>query len=298
MKIGIFHGYELTGSGSNEYVRYLARTLAQAGHEIHIICREPNPESFDFLNKGIQWGINGDSKILFVRESDNTGKSFLHQLPSPPINAVYLTDKQRPGNVKSFVNLTDDELEEYHQFVVNSLIPVLKTYPVDILHTNHIIYQPVAAAEVCGKLGIPFIIFPHGSAIEYTLRNDKRYPKLAHQAIKKADGLIIGNPEVRDRILNLYPDSHEEILAKTEIVGIGVDTSLFSPVKKNTRNNTIKKIFEQGPFDGKPAELTNVLYSQLNKGQWEAITSFRKSYQNKYPDRNILDQLTGIPWEN
>jgi len=43
LKIGIFHGYELTGSGSNEYTHYLARALAAAGHEIHIICREPVP---------------------------------------------------------------------------------------------------------------------------------------------------------------------------------------------------------------------------------------------------------------
>ena len=298
MKIGLFHGYELSGSGSNEYVRYLARTLAQAGHEIHIICREPNPKSFDFINKGIKWELNGDSKILFDRESTNGGKSILHQLPSPSINAVYLTDKQRPGNVKSFGSLTDEELKLYHQFVVNSLIPVLKAYPVEILHTNHIVYQPVAAAEVCPRLGIPFIIFPHGSAIEYTLRSDNRYKKLALEAIKKADGLIIGNFEVRDRILKLYPDSREKILAKTEIVGVGVDTSLFLPVKKNARNNKIEKLFSKGPFDGKPAELSDVLFSQLDKGQWETISNFRKSYQNNFPDRNFIDHLKKIPWEN
>ena len=33
LKISLYHGYELTGSGSNEYTRYLSRTLAQLGHE-------------------------------------------------------------------------------------------------------------------------------------------------------------------------------------------------------------------------------------------------------------------------
>ena len=121
MKIGIFHGYELTGSGSNEYTRYLARALATAGHEIHIICREPVPESIEFINKSIRWDEFGKSKILFERKVLQKGNCILHQLPLPPINAVYLTDKQRKGNVKAFINLTDDELRVYHEFVVRTL---------------------------------------------------------------------------------------------------------------------------------------------------------------------------------
>ena len=103
---------------------------------------------------------------------------------------------------------------------------------------------------------------------------------------------------MRDRILKLYPDSREEILAKTEIVSVGVDTSIFTSVEKFSRNTTIKNIFDKGPFDGKPPELLNALYAQLDKGQWETITTFRKSYQNKFPDKNITDQLKKIPWEN
>ena len=41
MKIGIFHGYELSGSGSNQATRYLAHALVKAGHEVHVLCREP-----------------------------------------------------------------------------------------------------------------------------------------------------------------------------------------------------------------------------------------------------------------
>ena len=40
MHAGLFHGYELTGSGSNEYVRYLVRSLVRAGHEVHVVCWE------------------------------------------------------------------------------------------------------------------------------------------------------------------------------------------------------------------------------------------------------------------
>ena len=59
MRIGIYHGYELTGSGSNEYTRYLSRALAEAGHEVHIICREPHPESIAHITRALAWTFSG-----------------------------------------------------------------------------------------------------------------------------------------------------------------------------------------------------------------------------------------------
>ena len=297
MKIGIFHGYELTGSGSNEYTRYLARALATAGHEIHIICREPVPESIEFINKSIRWDEFGKSKILFERKVLQKGNCILHQLPLPPINAVYLTDKQRKGNVKAFINLTDDELRVYHEFVVRTLQPVLENHPLDILHTNHLIYQPVAAAEACETRGIPLIIYPHGSDIEYTIRKDRRFKELALQAILKASGLIIGNHEVRDRILNIYPGFRKPILEKTEIVGVGVDTSLFTPVPKSERRQSIQEIIDRGPFGGKDPVLTKKLYVQLDQNDILATTHYYKAYNNNLPDHDLAEHLKLIPWE-
>ena len=298
MKIGIFHGYELSGSGSNQATQYLARALARVGHEIHVLCREPHPASIDFLDKAIKWDNLGQFKILFERERNKKGTCTLHQLPLPPVNAVYITDTQRPGIVKAFNELTDKELQGYHRSVVRNLKTVLKTHPVDILHNNHLVYQPVAAAEVCEELNIPYIIYPRGSAIEYTIRHDKRYKKLARDPILKADGLIVGNDEVRDRIINLYPDHRDEILSKTEIVGIGVDTSLFSPVEIQQRKQSIEKLYCHAPFNGKPPELSQELYSRLDKGEINAVTDYQNTYQIKQPDSNLIDKLQKIPWES
>ena len=298
MKIGIFHGYELIGSGSNQSTRYFARALAAAGHEVHVLCREPAPAAIEFLDKAIQWNDVGESKLLFERDGNNRGVCILHQLPLPPVNAVYITDTQRPGNVKAFSDLTDEELKEYHSFVVKSLHAVLRAYPVDILHTNHAVYQPVAAAEVCEELAIPFIIYPRGSALEYTIRHDNRYQELALQAILQADGLIIGNAEVRDRITKLYPDYRGEILAKTEIVGIGVDTSLFLPVQKQQRRQSIEKIFAYTPFNGKSPQLTQELYARLETGDIGAVTDYRTAYHIKQPDSDLVAKLQKIPWES
>ena len=151
---------KLVGSGSNQSTSYLARALTRLGHNVHILCREQFPDSIEFIDQAIQWDHDGQSKLLFNKGGSKHGICIMHQLPIPPVNAVYVTDTQRPGYVKAFHDLTDEELKEYHCFVVNSLRYVLKTHPVDILHNNHLVYQPVAAAKVCEELNIPFIIYP------------------------------------------------------------------------------------------------------------------------------------------
>ncbi len=53
MRVAIFHGFELTGSGSNEYTRYLSRALARQGHDVHVLCREPDPASIPHVARAL-----------------------------------------------------------------------------------------------------------------------------------------------------------------------------------------------------------------------------------------------------
>ena len=40
MKVLIFHGYLLRGTGSNVYNASLAQALARLGHEVHLLCQD------------------------------------------------------------------------------------------------------------------------------------------------------------------------------------------------------------------------------------------------------------------
>jgi Glycosyltransferase Family 4 len=40
VRILIFHGYLLRGTGSNIYNANLARALAELGHEVHLFCQD------------------------------------------------------------------------------------------------------------------------------------------------------------------------------------------------------------------------------------------------------------------
>jgi hypothetical protein len=47
VRILIWHGYLLGGTGSNVYTRSLARTWSRLGHDVVVFCQEPHPERFD-----------------------------------------------------------------------------------------------------------------------------------------------------------------------------------------------------------------------------------------------------------
>lgn len=295
MRIGLYHGYELTGSGSNEYTRYLARYLVEAGHEVHILCREEHPEQIPYVTHAYVWKSDGTVETLFAHEQKKPA-CYVHQLPHGKVRPVYLTDKQREGHVKSFVALSNSELEAYHQLNERLLTKILSGYHLDVLHANHVVYQPVAALRPCKMTGTALIIYPHGSAIEYTLKPDKRYRDLALKGILGCTGLIIGNREVRDRILDLYPEHREAILTKTRIVGVGVDISLFQPVERLEREQSIQQLIATNGGGGKPPALTKELHNLLQNGDIHITRKYWDRYNHSLPDADLNEHLRRIPW--
>src|SRR6266571_5323307 len=56
MRIVFWHGYLLSGTGSNIYTRALAREWSRAGHEVVVVCQERHPERFDLAGaEGVRY---------------------------------------------------------------------------------------------------------------------------------------------------------------------------------------------------------------------------------------------------
>ena len=47
VRILLWHGYLLGGTGSNVYTRQLAREWSRAGHDVTVLSQEPRPEAYD-----------------------------------------------------------------------------------------------------------------------------------------------------------------------------------------------------------------------------------------------------------
>ena len=221
----------------------------------------------------------------------------MHELPHGDVRPVFLTDKQRKGNVKSFLKLSDEELNDYHKLNEFLLTQILSKFKLDILHANHLVYQPVAALSACQETQTPMVIFPHGSAIEYTIKPDERFKRLALQGILGCQGLIIGNREVQNRILDLYPDHSDLILEKSSIVGVGVDTALFRPIEKTIRSESIEKLIDFKDGGGKDPNLTTELHDRLMAGELDAVRDYWEGYDHDLPDADLNYHLSRIPWD-
>lgn len=296
MKIGLYHGYNLTGSGSNEYTRYLARTLLDQGHTVHIICREYHPEKIDYIGQLWRWDRDGNCEVT-AADGPYADTCVLHQIPTGDVYPVYITDKQRSGRVKEFVDLSDEELAFFKALNHKILTNIFSRIELDVLHANHLVMQPSLAVEPCRLHNIPLIIYPHGSAIEYTVKKDPRYQAEARKAILDCRGLIIGNTEVRERICGLFPDLAQLIRGKSRIVGVGVDTQLFKPTTRSGRQASIASLLQLKSMQssqGKTPQLCQWLYQQLDDGNYRAATEAGDHYLHNSVDTDIREKLAAV----
>src|SRR5215207_9270123 len=86
MRVLIFHGYMLRGTGSNIYNFNLARALARLGHEVHLLCQDR------------------EVRIEGVR---------IHNPDIRGLLPVYVKDPYEGFQVKAFPELTEAELDRY-----------------------------------------------------------------------------------------------------------------------------------------------------------------------------------------
>ncbi|MHB1810357.1 MAG: glycosyltransferase, partial [Solirubrobacteraceae bacterium] len=69
MRIIVFHGYLLDGTGSNVYNAQLAAALVALGHEVHLLCQDRHPQRHAFVEAAADW----DSGRLRVQRLRGAG---------------------------------------------------------------------------------------------------------------------------------------------------------------------------------------------------------------------------------
>src|SRR5712691_13316945 len=121
MKILLWHGYLLDGTGSNVYSRALAREWSRTGHEVVVFSQEGSPERFDV----------GGARV--VRP----------ELPGGLL-PVFVLDRYEGLEARLLQDLDEDECRRYVEANAAALRELL---PADLLLANHVLMgAPVAAA--------------------------------------------------------------------------------------------------------------------------------------------------------
>ena len=72
MRVLIFHGYLLRGTGSNVYNASLAQALAGQGHDVHLLCQDRHAAELDWVDAIGTWG-GGPLEVEQVRDAVSPG---------------------------------------------------------------------------------------------------------------------------------------------------------------------------------------------------------------------------------
>ena len=165
MKIVIWHGYLLGGTGSNVYTRSLARAWRRLGHDVVVICQDPHPLDHDLLGARV------------VRPDIG------------PLLPVFVLDRYEGVEARRVGDMTDAELD---RVVQANAAAVRAELPADLVLVNHLLLgAPVGAAA-----GAPFVVKAHGSELEYAMRGDPRLCAWAREALAPARAVVAGSQHV------------------------------------------------------------------------------------------------------
>ncbi|HEY8724812.1 MAG TPA: glycosyltransferase family 4 protein [Gaiellaceae bacterium] len=168
MRILLWHGYLLAGTGSNVYTRALAREWSNAGHDVVVVSQEREPEQYDL----------GRAQTVAV------------DLPGGLL-PVFVMDRYAGLNPKFLQDFSDVEKRAYVDANAAALRELL---PADLVFTNHVLMGgPVGAAT-----GVPFRVKAHGSELEYSMRGRPELAAWGRETLASADATYVGSNHIRD----------------------------------------------------------------------------------------------------
>jgi glycosyltransferase involved in cell wall biosynthesis len=167
MRILLWHGYLLGGTGSNVYTRSIAREWSRAGHDVVVVSQEPSPEQFDLLGAKT---VRPDVGAL---------------LP------VFVLDRYEGMEAKLLQDTTTAERE---RFVEANAAALRELAPADLVFANHVLLgAPVGAAS-----GLPFAVKAHGSELEYSMRGNEQLSRWGRDTLAGARAVFVGSGHIRE----------------------------------------------------------------------------------------------------
>jgi glycosyltransferase involved in cell wall biosynthesis len=196
MRILLWHGYLLGGTGSNVYTRQLAREWSRAGHDVVVLSQEAHPELYDL----------GEARTV---RPDVGGL-----LP------VFVLDRYEGYDVRLVQDCSRPQLDAWVEANARALRAEL---PADLVLCNHVVLGgPVGAAT-----GARFAVKAHGSELEYSLRDHPDLAAWGADALGQAAATFVGSEHIRvvlQEVCGHLPRVHE--------VPPGVDVEEWLPEER------------------------------------------------------------------
>lgn len=299
MSLVITHGYLLTGTGSNLYVNNLVRELAKVGKEVNLLCQDFDPMAIDFVNEYYEFNTENTQYILKgEKASDFPGKVRVFK---PNLNGflpVYVYDHYEGYTVKEFPDCSDEEVASYVTQNKNALELVVKDFGVEVVNTNHLVMFPHIATLVKESTGVKHLITVHGSALNFTVKKDKRFEEFAKSSLIKADEIIVDSLHADDELKEFLDEVNlSELKQKVEIIPAGVDVTSFSlptaQPEEMIQEFQDKIALKVSTSSGRTTAQTEGILRQLGSVEEviASVNALRESYDYRNVDQDVVAKV-------
>src|SRR3954449_3058666 len=135
VRILIFHGYLLRGTGSNVYNASLVTALTRLGHEVHLLCQDRQAGELPFVDAVGRWE-DGELRVETIREPVRC-TAYLPDIGR--VLPVYVADEYEGFDAKPYPDLSDDAIEHYVAVNAAAVREVAERARVDVGLANHLV---------------------------------------------------------------------------------------------------------------------------------------------------------------
>ena len=240
MRILVFHGYLLGGTGSNVYNAALAEALARAGHEVHLLSQDRDPLAHDWVDAAGDWD-GGELELTTRREP---ARVTAYRPDIAGLLPLYVADRYDGIEARPFPDLSDAEIDRYLDRNVAAVREVAERVRPDVALANHLVMGPVILRRALEGLGVPYAVKIHGSALEYTVKpHPERFLPYAEEGLGGAGGVLVGSRHTAESLWAAMDDP--DLPGRTRLGPPGVDVGRFVPREPAEARDGLEELRER-----------------------------------------------------
>jgi glycosyltransferase involved in cell wall biosynthesis len=225
-RILVWHGYLLSGSGSNIYTANTARIWRAEGHDVLLLCQDRCAHEFTFVDEAGHFAIGNRRLVLHPTGAASApGRCRVSRPDIGAVLPVYVLDDYEGFVAKRFVDLSEEELEHYTFANVEALAAAIEEHSPDAVIVGHEVMGPYVAKQACARTGAGYLAKLHGSALEYAVKAQERYRRYAREGLSGAGAVAGGSRYMIAEASAILPGWED----RAAVVNPGCDVDLFRP---------------------------------------------------------------------
>ena len=289
MRVLIWHGWLLEGSGSYVFAAEVTQALRHSGHDVLLLCQAALDSAPAFVDEVGSVGAEGVAALRAndgARPDPSGGRAVLLRPDIGSLLPVFIIDEYEGFDVKRFLDLAPLELDDYLGRNVAALRSAASWHRPEIVIASHVVPGGVVAARALRET--PFLVQVHGSDLEFAVRLQERYAELAREAMEGAARIGGGSTDVLDRALAFAPSASQRAV----VIAPGVNVERFRPMPRGQALEELATLLEADPdtLRGRPAEMARPLASVVGTDP-DGPDRLARQYDQNAPDPAAAKRL-------